>query len=78
MQSRTRTEYKFEPEGEGLPETFSLIGELVTETRRSNRENWYQDYSMRSRTVAAAELSRGQVAALIASGADWLAWTGED
>lgn len=81
MEYRTKADLKFEadgPEKPGPVETFQLVRETIHQSRRSDREAWRQHTSPGkpgyNREVLADGLTRGQVARLIADGADWLSY----
>lgn len=83
MQTRTTITHKFEPAPfpeDGVPALFRLIRTTDHESRRTDRELWKLDTSVTPYTEreVVATLTRRQVSELIADGADWLAWGGED
>ena len=81
MQTRDRVTHKFEPVGdEKVPARYRLVRTTDHEVRRRDGELWKLDTSRTPYTERAvvAEFTRRQLAELIADGADWLAYGGED
>jgi DNA-binding LacI/PurR family transcriptional regulator len=81
MQTRTKVTHKFEPATDDkVPAKYDLVRETEHQARRSDREIWKlnTDVTPYVERDVVATLTRRQVAALIADGADWLAYGGED
>ena len=74
---RTKLALKFEPEGPDQPgaiHSFQLVLERYHQVRRHDRERWQEDTDKFTREVVAEGITRRMVAALVADGADWLAY----
>jgi hypothetical protein len=81
MQTRTTIKHRFEPVGDDkVPARYQLIRETDHEIRRSDREIWKlnTDVTPYHERDVVAEFTRRQLAELIADGADWLAYGGDD
>jgi hypothetical protein len=78
MQTRTTVTHKFEPKGEDgtLPLQFTLVRRTEHEARRTDREIWRLDGTVTPNLIneELTTFSRRQLCALIADGADWLAY----
>ena len=79
MQTRIRHETRFEPVGDArVPAAFVLVRTDTPETRRTDRELWRWDTRQAITRTELGTFTRRQVSELIADGADWLAYGGED
>lgn len=77
MQTRTRTELRFEPdhdlEEERAIRRFRMEKRTFQETRRSDREIWRFDGNLTREDVATG-LTRDDLVKLISEAADWLSY----
>jgi hypothetical protein len=80
-QKRDFVERKFNPVNEGdehdPPARFNLEEHTARQTRRTDREIWRDEAGTHKRVVLGV-FTRREVSALVADGADWLAYLGED
>jgi hypothetical protein len=80
-QKRDFVERKFNPTNEGdehdPPARFNLEEHTARQTRRTDREIWRDEAGTYKRVVLGV-FTRREVSALVADGADWLAYLGED